>query len=197
MSLHGSDQAGTGASMSNTMRALRLDHENFTRLLDLLDIQLDAVVHGDRTVDYDLMQDIMRYMTHYPDRFHHPKEDLVFTRLVARDASVRPVVDELMREHKVLAVKGTKFREVLRTVIDGGLVRRETIESRGRDYVASLRVHAHTEESQVFPAAESQLLEEDWAAIHDEIEHMDDPLFGRVVAEDYRSLYEFVMGESR
>lgn len=197
MSLHGPGQPAMRATTFSAMRALQLDHVNFTRLLDMLDRQLDAVVRMDGSANYDLMQDIMLYMTHYPDKFHHPKEDLIFTRLVARDASARPVIDQLMKEHKVLAEKGTIFRETLRAVSDGELVRRATIESQGRDYVASLRAHASTEESRVFPLAESQLFVGDWAAIEDEIEHMEDPLFGQVVADDYRALYEFIMRESK
>ena len=32
-------------------------------------------------------------MTNYPDRFHHPKEDLAFARLAERDSDTRLSVE--------------------------------------------------------------------------------------------------------
>ena len=117
--------------------------------------------------------------------------------LSERDPTTRPEADALTREHKALAEKGEKFRDTLRVVIDDGLVERETLESRGRDYVEFSRFHMKREEEQVFPLAARTLLDDDWVEISDAIEHMEDPLFGRVLQENYRSLYEFVMRESK
>ena len=40
--------------------------------------------NGDES-DYQLMKDIMHYMRHYPDLFHHPREDVLFGELVRND----------------------------------------------------------------------------------------------------------------
>ena len=92
--------------MSNVIPALRTDHKNFSRLLDLLEGQLDESAEVEGKADYALMQDIMLYMTRYPDRFHHPKEDLVFTRLVERNANARGIVEELMEQLPQLMSEG-------------------------------------------------------------------------------------------
>ncbi len=42
----------------------------------------------------------------------------------------------------------------------------------------------------------SVVRDEDWMVIEREMEHMDDPLFGDVVHEDYRKLLEFIMREA-
>ena len=47
-----------------------------------LEKQMD-VVRDEENADFELMHDIMLYMTHYPDRTHHPMEDLVFQKLTS------------------------------------------------------------------------------------------------------------------
>lgn len=183
--------------MANALGQLRADHKNFARLIELLDDQLAAASDEQRKADFSLMQDMMQYMTRYPALFHHPREDLVFERLVARQASAKPHVDKLLREHRDLADKGEGFLRALRYVVDGELVPRETLESLGKEYLGSYRSHISTEEEQVFPIVATNLLEEDWVAVNEGIEHMADPLFGEVIADDYRRLYEFITRETQ
>ena len=86
--------------------------------------------------------------------------------------------------------------ELLVTWSLAGWSERETLERQGRGYLELLRLHMNTEEGLAFRRAERFLGDEDWAVIEREIEHMDDPLFGDVVQEDYRNLFDFIMRES-
>ena len=88
--------------MGNVISKLRTEHVNFRKLLDLLEVQLD-LFHRGESPDYQLMTDILDYMTHYPDVFHHPKEDVIFSRLLERDSSIAQSVEELARQHHVIA----------------------------------------------------------------------------------------------
>jgi len=69
--------------MSDTLSRWHAEHANFSKLLDLLERQV-ASFHDGGSPDYELMLEIMYYMTHYPDVLHHPKEDLVFASWTAR-----------------------------------------------------------------------------------------------------------------
>lgn len=177
--------------MSGIIDQLRQDHVNFSRLLDLLYSQLD-LIHEGQTADFELMQDMMGYMTHYPDRFHHPLEDLVFAKLREHSAVADSALQILEKEHKGLADKGEQFLNSLKSVVDGALTRRDTLEAQGRDYVAFLRFHMDREEGEVFPLAEKLLSQADWTHIGSEMALQEDPLFGSVVAEDYRALYRYI-----
>ena len=88
--------------MSAIMEQLKADHGNISRLMTTLDAQM-VIVHEEGNADFELMHDIMVYMTHYPDHTHHPMEDLVFDKLASRDSSADGVVTQLKREHKALA----------------------------------------------------------------------------------------------
>lgn len=177
--------------MSEIMNQLKTDHANIAHLLDILQEQMD-MVHDEKNADFELMHEIMQYMTQYPDNTHHPKEDLMFARLAIRDVTARPVVERLEREHKGLAEKGDRLLDTLRHVVDGSLVMRADLEVQGRDYIEFLRSHMVIEDREAFPLAEKMLLDEDWSAVEAGIEARTDPVFGPVVAEDFRTLYQHI-----
>ena len=181
--------------MGNVIKKLRTDHANMSRLLNELEAQL-GLFHAGENPDYILMMDIMQYMSHYPDLFHHPKENFIFKRLIERDPSTRLVVKDLMQKHKTLAESGKQFADSLRTVLSEVLVEREAFEVQGRDYVRTLRRHIDVEESQVFPLAARVLTEEDWKDIDNAMEAIEDPLFGTTVQQEYRALYDYIRHQS-
>lgn len=181
--------------MSAIMEQLKSDHGNVSRLLTTLEQQID-VVHAEQNADFELMHDIMMYMTHYPDHTHHPMEDLVFQKLVIRDSSADSVVARLEREHGALAEKGQRFLEMLRHVVDGALVERNVLENTARDYIEFLRSHMTIEDSDAFPRAEQALSDEDWTDVASSIQARTDPVFGPVIANEFRSLYDYIQRES-
>ncbi len=173
------------------MEHLHLDHIHTARLLDILEEELE-VLHDGGSPDYQLMIDIMHYMTQYPDMFHHPREDVVFERMLLRDATLTRVLSELLQDHELLAQKGTKFHAILTGVLEGVVVARGEVERLGREYVHSLREHMDVEEGEVFPIATALLDEQDWQAVDDAVERRQDPLFGSDVEERYGTLYEYI-----
>ncbi len=181
--------------MSTIMEQLKADHGNVSHLLDTLDAQV-AIVHEEGNADFELMHDIMVYMSHYPDHTHHPIEDLVFQKLTSHDSSADGVVSQLKREHKALAEKGQRFTEMLQRVVDGAMVERDLLENSGRDYIAFLRSHMEVEDSDAFPRAEQALSDKDWEDVATSIEARTDPIFGPIVADEFRSLYDYIQRES-
>lgn len=170
---------------------LKLDHENVAQLMDILEGQLNRI--GElKSADFDLVRDIMQYMTHYPDRVHHPMEDLVASKLRERDPSAGEITSIIAREHEALGEKGRAFFEAASSVADGAMVLREALESKGRDYVAFLRAHMQEEDEEFFPLAEKTLTEEDWKAVADAMEQQVDPVFGPIVEVQYQELYAFI-----
>ena len=181
--------------MSAIMEQLKADHGNISRLLATLEEQI-AIVHDEENADFELMHDILVYMTDHPDHSHHPVEDLVFRKLTSRDNSADGVVARLGREHVALAEKGQRFRDMLRHVVDGSMVERHVLEDAARDYVEFLRSHMEIEDSDAFPRAEQALSAEDWEDVASSIEARTDPIFGPIVADEFRSLYDHIQRES-
>jgi hemerythrin-like domain-containing protein len=175
--------------MQYTLMLWHADHVNFGRLLNLLEGELD-LLHDAGSPHYQLMLDIMYYMTHYSDVLHHPKEDLVFARMKARDENIGPTIDELTIQHTQLRDMGESMVRALDDVVNGSITSRERIEATARAYVSALRAHMRTEESEILPRAGRLLSESDWTEIDAAIANFDDPLFGSEVQERYAGLRE-------
>jgi len=180
--------------MSKIMDQLKSDHANIARLLAMLTQQMD-IVHAEKNADFELVHDIMVYMTQYPDHTHHPMEDLVFHKLIKHDRDAHDIVARLKREHAALAEKGADFLEMLRHVVDGALVERAVLENTGRDYIAFLSSHMTIEDSDAFPRAERALTKKDWDDVESRFEARTDPVFGPILVEEFRSLYDYIQRE--
>lgn len=183
--------AATGATKRPEhplMAALRAEHRHMGDILELFREQLDTIERGG-LVDTHVVYEIMDYMVTWPDRYHHPREDLVYSRVAEIDAAAADSVDSLQREHDAMAAEA---RVVLKTIeawrggrADGGEVIRV-----GRDYMERLRHHMRSEEKLVFPQIEALLTAGDWRqlAAEDLLRPVRDPLFGGRVDREFRNV---------
>ena len=170
----------------------RSDHHNFARLLDLVERQVDAF-HAGKRLDYELMRMIVDYLRHYPDRFHHPLEDVAFSRLGQREPSLQLAIARRMQEHTVIAVAGEELLKCLDQVIVGAVIERATLEAAVATYLVYYRHHIAAEEQQVIPRAEELLTSADWAAVA-AVATGPDPLFGSDFDTRYQELRREIDG---
>ena len=177
--------------MSNVIAALERDHANIAKLLDILESEILAIEVG-KTPDYPLLQDIMRYMTQYPDRFHHPKEDLIFVQLLKREPGVRDDVEDLLEEHISIALAGQEFDRLLRTSAVDSVEVREQLGASGFAYIRALREHMLKEERKLFALAKVIFTRKDWQIIDAEVDAIEDPLFDEMTADQYQRLYRLI-----
>jgi len=182
--------------MSQVIAALERDHANIAKLLEILESEILAIEVG-KTPDYALMQDIMRYMTQHSDRFHHPKEDLIFAQLLKRDPGVRAEVEGLIEEHVVIGLAGQEFAGLLRRSGVDSVDVREQLGTSGIDYVRALREHMLREERKLFPLAMVVLTEKEWQVIDEAVSAIDDPLFDEMTADEYQRLYRLIIEQTK
>ena len=180
--------------MSQVIAALERDHANIAKLLEILESEILAIEVG-KTPDYPLMQDIMRYMAQHSDRFHHPKEDLIFAQLLKRAPGVRADVEDLIEEHVSIGLAGQEFAGLLRASGVDSVAVREQLGTSGFDYIRALREHMLREERKVFPSAMAVLTKKDWQVIDEAVSSIDDPLFDEMTADDYQRLYQLIIDD--
>ncbi len=181
--------------MSNVIAALDCDHANIAKLLELIESEILAIEVG-KTPDYPLLQDIMRYMTHYPDRFHHPKEDLIFAQLLKREPGVRADVEGLLEEHISIGLAGQEFDRLLRTSGVDSIEVREQLGTSGFSYIRALREHMLKEERKLFVLAKVIFTRRDWQIIDEEVDAIEDPLFGPMISDEYQRLYRLITDQT-
>jgi hemerythrin-like domain-containing protein len=182
--------------MPDTLAQWHTEHVNFARLLNLLEAELDLFHKGD-SPNYELMLDIMFYMTHYPDVLHHPREDLAFAKIKKADKSAGPTVDKLAEQHEQLRKMGDALVGGLSDIVNGSISSRESVETPGRAYVASFRSHMRTEEKEILPMAAKLLRERDWSEIKVAIQHIDDPIFGEIAEKRYAAIHKQIARQAK
>ncbi|MEJ2175865.1 MAG: hemerythrin domain-containing protein [bacterium] len=182
--------------MSGPTDQWHAEHVNFSQLLALLERQLGRF-HEDEHPDYVLMLDIVEYLRHYPDRFHHAREDVAFERLAERDPALRVRINRLLQEHRVIARAGDELLRLLNDVADEAVVPREEVETAVATYLVYYRHHLATEEREIMPRAAALLTPEDWAAVAAAVPAGRDPLFGDAADARYQQLRRLIDLESK
>ena len=170
------------------------EHANFSRLLDILEKQLDEF-HAGGQPNYELMVDIVSYLRHFPDLHHHPREDKAFALLASRDPSMEVPLERIRQEHRVIAAAGDELLRTLNEVDSGTIVARAAVEAVAAMYLVYYRHHLHNEEREVLPRAKKVLTAKDWDEVAAVPPAGPDPLFGDKGDAGYRELRRHILLE--
>jgi hemerythrin-like domain-containing protein len=173
--------------MIEVMRILKEEHENLTRLLDLLNGEIEALGKGGNP-DYDLISALLEYNLTFPDLCHHPKEDVVLAKLKEINPEAAAEVGDLEAEHRDLAGLARRFAEGVRNVLAEEAVSRDDVMKMAREFSQFLHRHIEMEERVFFPAALKNLKAEDWDDIDRAVHTPPDPLFGPEVDTPFLEL---------
>lgn len=170
------------------MKVLRAEHRHMSTVMQLFAAQLNAIEAGE-LVDPHVVYEIMHYMVTWPDRFHHPREDLIYARVAELDPRSADDVDTLQRDHDGTAKRG---RSLLRDIERwrAGSVDGTAIIKTGRAYIDHTYEHMNVEEKLVFPRIEEALSLQDWRdlAEDDELKAVSQSVFGPQVQREFRNL---------
>ena len=177
-----------GKAEQPMMAALRAEHRHIASVMELMTGQLDAIERGE-LVDTHVLYETMHYMVTWPDKFHHPREDLIYGRVAELDASAADNVDSLQREHDGMAKRGQKLLRDIEAWREGS-VGGSTVVKNGRDYIQRTYRHMNSEEKLVFPQIEEVLTTEDWRELaeDDQLTPVGDPVFGTRVQREFRNM---------
>lgn len=176
--------------MKLTLESLYRDHDNFRRVLYLLEQLLIDISRGS-SPDYPLVQRILAYIQDYPERVHHPREDAILMVIVNKgleEEKFREDINILVRDHS--EIEGMT-REVLHA-FERKYVSRHADDADIRNSLSRLiqrqRAHLLFEEVSIYPHIADHLDDAEWEAISILPEY-DDPIFGERVSEEYEQIF--------
>ena len=163
--------------LADLLDDLREDHRNMAVMLDLLEAENGRVEAGEQP-DYELIHDIMRYMTVYSDAVHHPKEDLLYSGMKAERPELATGLERVGPEHREIAEQGETLRNDIEAIASGAPVTRERLIEDCHNYVRTLRKHMAWEEEDLFRRAKEIVDSEKGMFV--DISNFDtlDPVFG-------------------
>ena len=150
--------------MSYVIEVLRNEHCNIESLLCVLERELSVFDRGDRP-NYELVLAVIEYFKDYPDTCHHPKEDMIFAKLKARDPATLAMIGDLEVGHHEGAERLHRVAQAIERVLSDQDLVRQNVDNIIRDFINHERRHMAMEERLVFRAALNALLPEDWADI--------------------------------
>ena len=154
---------------------LGIEHEHIGQVLDVLDRQLDLITTGEQT-DYKLIELAIDYFLTFPDTCHHPKEDLIFMRVMAHNPDELGISGNLVLEHKELSKLTHCVKRELNSKSASSAVA-NNIETSLRAFINKYRHHIETENKIFFPYVLENLSQEEFDVIDFDLFDQEDPLY--------------------
>lgn len=143
--------------------------------------------------DFAVFRAMIYYIDAFPERMHHPKEDLhLFARLLMRCPQSQALVGLLQAEH----VAGA---QLVRDLEQALLAFEQTWPAGADRFAAAVEAyaqfhwsHMRREEKELLPLAEKWLSEEDWRVIEAAFAGNEDPI-ADLREKDFRTLYQRIV----
>ena len=177
--------------MATIIEQIRDEHRSMTKLLDALERQIGVFSEGGQP-DYEVILGAIDYFLDYPDRCHHPKEDLLARKILEGTDTAGPL-QKLEAQHEELGILTRRFAQLVRRVLDEAELSRTDLTRAATEFIATQRHHMEMEEEHFLPLAESALRPEDLAALHSELTAEADPLMDPDDEARYASLRDAIL----
>lgn len=173
------------------LEKLKWDHKNLQTLIELLSKELDAFFAGEES-NFDMKVELLEYIEHYAETVHHPTEDLIYQAALPELDKSGVLLERLTKEHHDLIGLARRFRETLEGVMQGEVITRSEVETRGREFVALQSLHIKLEENEVFPLLEAGVSEDQWAELAAQAPQIEDPVFTLQDYNRFSSLIDYL-----
>ncbi|CZF79135.1 hemerythrin domain-containing protein [Grimontia marina] len=173
--------------------SIHRDHRNISRLLKLLSKKLTAI-QQERPVNYSLIKDTVSYLQEYAEKYHHPKEDLIYHYYLQHYPDSEGVA-RLDDEHEALAGLTAEFADTVDMILMDAVIPLDLFADKLNRFVGCQKEHLDLEEKTILPVLEQTLTTEDWEYLQTQWEEEDiDPLFGEQVADRFKELSAALKG---
>ena len=187
---------GMNDSTQRLMLELREDHVNMGTILDLLQDCIDRAESGEDP-DFELVDDVMHYMTIYPDAVHHPKEDIVYAELQSKRPDLGAGLEDVPEDHREIAELGLQLRNEVAAVVAGAALLREKFVADAQAYVTRLRNHMQWEEDDLFKRIDTMLADAGVSVDIEAGDYIRDPVFELEISSGFARLRSMIEREIR
>lgn len=144
------------------------DHEQVELLLNVLTEQLAELESEQQGVNFKLMDDIVHYLRNYIDRYHHPKEDLIYSYYLENYVEDASMPNRLASEHQSLNFLSRELSSALNMIQLDSVMPFDEFARQLRSFVDKQRSHIQYENNVVMPLMAEKFTADDWC----QIEHL-------------------------
>lgn len=176
------------------IRAIQDEHDQLSAVIHGMQYFVRAIDNGEQAPDPRVFRAMLLYISEYPEKIHHPKEDqYLFARLRERTNQVDQTLDELESQH----MQGESQLRALEHALthyelEGGAAFRsffDLVEIYAKFYFN----HMGLEEDVVVPAAVKFLTPDDWTMIDAQFAANTDPLAGGEYKQSFDKLFSIIV----
>jgi len=180
--------------MHKIQRQLHTDHYHLQRLLNCLSHEIDCYdFDSKRSPDLDIILSALDYVRTYPDKLHHPSEDIIFKKLLKKKVKESKLIKQLQNEHEEIIQETKKINELFNCVAEDCIVSADELLTGARKYIALQKQHLDKENEFVYPLMDTGFSEKDWREIEKEVKVQSDPLFNSRSKKEYDQLYRYII----
>lgn len=188
----------TSAPTSHVARdAIRLIRDEHSRLAAVIHGMLHVARQMAKTKvapDLKVLRAMLFYISEYPERFHHPKEDqFLFARLRGHTHDFDGALGTLEAQHHQGESLVHKMEHMLIRVEFAGAPAYAPFLDMVEQYAEFYFNHMRIEEETILPAAEKQLNEGDWQAVGQAFAANVDPLDPTEIKSDFERLFTLIV----
>lgn len=167
--------------------------------------KLSAIIHGmahfaklierpDANMDLKVFRAMLFYISEYPEKVHHPKEDQYLFRLVrAHSPEIDATLEALEEQHHQGEAMVRELEHALLRLEFAGQSALSAFQQQVERYAHLYAQHMRMEEEIVLPAAERLLTEADWIEIDHAFQLNIDPLADHDPAGGFDRLYSMIV----
>ncbi len=147
--------------MQNLIDEIRNDHIILSKILDLLDEQLD-IIHQGKSVDYHLLQDAITFLENFPENVLEPKENAILKSSADKFKFVglNSEILKLRSENHELKALAQSLREYISAALEDIMFEKEPFEQKLETCIQRQREHIDTEELTILPLLKKMITEE-------------------------------------
>ncbi|WP_320825378.1 hemerythrin domain-containing protein [Reinekea sp.] len=149
------------------LQKLSAEHKNIAQVLYCLRAQIKGYDDPEIEPNIGQIMDILDYICTVPERWHHPVEDIVFTRLLAKNPPHPEQVHTALAEHAELERLTQELKTAFERVAMDIAVPVSLLYRTATLYLSRQMLHLDAEESVLFPMAEEYLDEDDWSDVEE------------------------------
>ncbi len=181
---------------------LHSDHHHMQLLLSCLSQEIDCFdFDSQRSPDMEIVVSALDYFHVYPDKWHHPAEDVIFKRLLDKKLDEKVILKKLLREHEKISLETVKINQLFQTAADDCIVSVTDLVNNAREFISLQRAHLNTENEFIYPLLSEIFDADEWKAIETEIKAEvkihDDPLFNKISKKEYKHLYNYIIDSEK
>lgn len=176
------------------IRVIQEEHDRLSAVIHGMQYFVRAIDKGGKAPDPKVFRAMLLYISEYPEKVHHPKEDhFLFARLRERTREVEPMIAELEAQHTQgeALVRGLEHA-LTRYEFEGDTTFRPFLDM-VEHYAQFYFNHMQMEEEVILPAANKYLTPEDWASIDHEFSLNTDPLSAGEYKEGFDKLFSLIV----